>query len=194
MLCFPDSLATKLGLAYVLKTFGWYLDKPNRFLFHIELDNEVIGFCGGFVPTRIGDGSSSGMLQFAFNKAIKGLLLKPGLLFHKEVVPHYSFLWRNIKQRITGKTIPANSTPEPALFKSYCGLVVIGVHPDYRGQGVAQQLMEEFEMKARGLQQTILKLSVKKTNDSALKTYKKQAWYVGEEQAMTYVMHKSLEG
>ena len=101
----------------MLKTFGWYLNRPNRFLFHIELNEEVIGYCGGFVPNRPGDGSSSGMLQFAFNNAVKSLLLQPWLLFHAEVVPHYSFLWRNFKQRISffDHRIVANEYwPEPS--------------------------------------------------------------------------------
>ena len=194
MQCFPDSLATKLGLAYVEKTFDWYLVNAGRFLFHIEIDNIVVGYCGGFVPSKPGDGSSSGTLQHAFNQAIKGLVKKPWLLFHAEVKPHYPFLWRNIKRRITGKVKPAIAqTAVSKPFKPYCGLVVIGVLPSHRGQGLVQKLMVEFEDKARGLHQTKCKLSVKKNNLRALNAYKKQGWYIGEEQPVTYVMEKEVE-
>ena len=193
MQCFPESLATKLGLAYVQKTFDWYMGHANRFLFHVEMNNEVVGYCGGFVPTKPGDGSSSGTLQHAFNEALKGLAKKPWLLFHAEVKPHYPFLWRNIKRRVTGKMKPAvvptlNSKP----FEPYCGLVVIGVLPTYRGKGIAQQLMDEFEERAKALHQSQCKLSVKKNNTRALQAYKKQGWQIGEEQPVTYVMVKEI--
>lgn len=193
MQCFPESLATKLGPAYVEKTFDWYLVHANRFLFHIEIDNVVVGYCGGFVPSKPGDGSSSGTLQHAFNEALKGLVKKPWLLFHAEVKPHYPFLWRNIKRRITGKIKPAVALSKNAKpFEPYCGLVVIGVLPSHRGQGIAQQLMDEFEARAKALHQTRCKLSVKKNNLGALNAYKKQGWYIGEEQPVTYVMEKEL--
>lgn len=191
--CFPDSLASKLGKAYVQQTFHWYLHHPNRFLFHLQEGNRIVGYLGGFVPARPGDGSSSGMLQHAFSQAVKGLLLKPWLLFHAEVVPHYPFLWRNIKRKITGRETPAqNKTAHPVVFKPYCGLVVIGVHPACRGRGVAQELMKEFEKRAVRLQQPDLVLTVKKNNTAALRAYEKSGWYVAEEQPITYVMRKHL--
>ena len=87
MECFPDSLATKLGKDYVQQTFDWYLNHPNRFLFFIEEGDKVIGYCGGFVPAKPGDGSSSGMLQHAFKQAVTALLLQPWLLLNAEVKP-----------------------------------------------------------------------------------------------------------
>src|SRR4051812_20629905 len=100
MACFPYSLATRLGSAYVLKTFEWFLVSPNRFLFHIKSEGKVVGYCGGFLPKKQGDGSSSGMFQYAFNEAIKGIILKPFLLFHTEVLAHYPFLLMNLKRKI----------------------------------------------------------------------------------------------
>ncbi len=166
----------------------------NRFLFHVEIDTKVVGYCGGFVPAKPGDGSSSGTLQHAFNQAIKGLIKKPWLLFHAEVKPHYPFLWRNIKRRVTGKMKPAVAPVKNAKpFEPYCGLVVIGVLPGYRGRGIAQHLMDEFEERAKALHQSQCKLSVKKNNLRALQAYKKQGWYIGEEQPVTYVMMKEIK-
>ena len=88
---------------------------------------------------------------------------------------------------------PAVSSDKNAKpFEPYCGLVVIGVLPAYRGKGIAQQLMDEFEERAKALHQTQGKLSVKKNNQRALQAYKKQGWYIGEEQAVTYVMHREI--
>jgi ribosomal protein S18 acetylase RimI-like enzyme len=193
MACFPSSLATKLGKKYVSKTLDWFLSKPNRFLFHIEEEGKVIGYCGGFIPSKPGDGSSSGMLQHAFNEAVKGLVVKPWLLFHKEVVTYYPFIWRNIKRKFTGKVVPAPTTSKNVTpFKTYVGLVVIGVLPSKRGTGVAQQLMAEFENKSRQLHQNELVLSVKKDNNRAIKAYNNYGWNIKEEHQKTYVLQKTI--
>jgi ribosomal protein S18 acetylase RimI-like enzyme len=190
--CFPDSLATKLGNAYIGKSLEWFLVNPNRFLFDITIDEKVAGYCGGFMPVKPGDGSSSGMLQHAFKQAIKGIMLNPLLLFHAEVVQNYPFLWHNIKRRITGKAKPINPVSNAKPFKQYVGLVVIGVHPAYRGKGVAQALMSEFEQRVKQFNQNESVLSVKKDNGRAIKAYTNFGWKIREEHNKTYVMNKFI--
>ena len=189
--CFPKSLATKLGSTYVQKTLEWFLDNPNRFLFHIVRDKKVIGYCGGFIPVKPGDGSSSGMLQYAFKEAIRGIMTKPFLLFHPEVVQNYPFLWMNIKRKLTGRTKPFKPT-EPKLFKPYVGLVVIGVHPGFQGKGLAKLLMDEFENRSRQFKQAEMVLSVKKDNTKAIRAYSKSGWTIREENEKTFVLHKHI--
>jgi ribosomal protein S18 acetylase RimI-like enzyme len=177
----------------VTKTLDWFLQSPHRFLFHVEEGEKVVGYCGGFIPQKIGDGSSSGMLQHAFNEAINGIVTRPWLLFHPEVVSQYPFLWRNIKRRITGKMVPAPSSANtPATYTPHVGLVVIGVHPEKRGTGIAQLLMKEFEKKSLDHQQHYLVLSVKKENARAMKAYQNFGWSIKEEVANTYVLHKTI--
>ncbi len=190
--CFPKSLATKLGKSYVQKTLEWFLVSPNRFLYHISLNGKVAGYCGGFMPLKPGDGSSSGMLQYAFQQAIKGILRNPFLLFHPEVAHNYPFLWMNIKRKITGKAKPMQPVTPAKPFRQYIGLVVIGVHPDYRGQGLAQELMAEFEKRTKEYSQNEMVLSVKKNNARAIKAYSNYGWKVREEHGKTYVMHKLM--
>jgi ribosomal protein S18 acetylase RimI-like enzyme len=192
LLCFPSSLASKLGRRYVQKTLEWFIVSPNRFLYHIESDNKVVGYCGGFVPKKFGDGSSSGMLQYAFNEAIKGIIKNPLLLFHPEVRQHYPFIWMNIKRKLTGKAKPAQPIPAGKPFTPFVGLVVIAVHPDYRGTGVAQRLMTEFENRVRDYNQNELVLSVKKDNRRAINAYQKFGLKIKEEHSQTYVMNKFI--
>lgn len=190
--CFPGSLATRLGKSYVKKTLEWFLANPNRFLFHVFQDGKVAGYCGGFLPLKPGDGSSSGMLQYAFKQAIRGILKNPLLLFHPEVTQNYPFLWMNIKRKITGKAKPFKPVSDLKPFKQYVGLVVIGVDPKYRGNGLAQQLMAEFESRTRQYSQNEMVLSVKKDNGRAIKAYSKFGWVTKEEHDKTFVMHKVI--
>lgn len=190
--CFPTSLATRLGRSYVQKTLEWFLVDPNRFLFQTSQNGKVTGYCGGFMPVKAGDGSSSGMLQYAFKEAITGIIKNPLLLLHPEVRVHYPFLWLNIKRKITGRVKPIKPVSNETPFKPYVGLVVIGVHPDFRGNGIAQELMKEFEKRAREFQKNEMVLSVKKDNARAIKAYSNFGWSTREEHDKTYVMHKFL--
>ncbi|WP_207493433.1 GNAT family N-acetyltransferase [Aridibaculum aurantiacum] len=192
MACFPGSLSTKLGASYVRKSLEWFLVDENRFLFQIEQDGVVAGYCGGFIPRKIGDGSSSGMLQHAFSEAIKGIIKKPWLVLHNEVVQYYPFIWRNIKRKMTGKVQPAPTNGPQKEFKPFVGLVVIGVHPQHRGSGVAQHLMAEFERQVKAYKQTELYLSVKKDNGRAIKAYQNFGWKIDEDKKDTYLMKKVL--
>ena len=190
--CFPLSLSTRLGINYIIKTLDWFLAGDQRFLYHIEVEGQVAGYCGGFIPQKKGDGSSSGMLQHGFSEAIKGLIKKPWLVFHPEVVQQYSFLARNIKRKFTGKINPASVKGEQKPFKSYVGLVVIGVHPNFRGTGIAQQLMNEFEQRVKHFNQHDLVLTVKKNNTRAIKAYQNFGWNIAEENKETYLMRKEI--
>ncbi len=174
------------------KTLEWFLMGPNRFLFHVELENKLVGYCGGFVPQKIGDGSSSGMLQYAFNEAIAGLITHPWLLFHKEVRQHYRFLWLNIKRKITGKVIPISKPDSIQAAPSHVGLVVIGVHPDYRGSGVSKLLADEFETRAKIYNRHELILSVKTDNLRAVNAYKKFGWQIAKQQNEHLLMNKFI--
>lgn len=192
MACFPTSLSTQLGVKYVKKTLEWFLRNPNRFLYHVEEHNGVAGYCGGFVPQYYGDGSSSGMLQYAFKEALIGLATHPWLLLHPEVRNQYRFLWLNIRRKITGKNIPLDNTIAKPLKPTHVGLVVIGVHPDFRGSGVAQILADEFENKAKAFNKQELILSVKTDNKRAINAYKKFGWNILSEHKHTYVMNKMI--
>lgn len=191
MQCFPDSLATKLGKKYVVKTFEWFLVVPNRFLFHIEDGEEIVGYCGGAIPKTYGDGSSSGMLQHAFKEAVIGLLKKPWLIFNKEVIKLYPLIWRNIKKKLFGISVPKKS-PDIKPFIPYAGLVVIGVEKHYRGTGIFNSLMNQFYQEAINRDVLIGNLSVKKNNLRAIAAYKKMNWQITEEHKQTLVMQKKI--
>ena len=190
--CFPDSLSSRLGRRYVEKTLEWFLINPQRFLFHVKLEGKIAGFCGGFVPQKFGDGSSSGMLQFAFNEAIIGLFTHPQLLFHPEVRQQYKFLWLNIKRKFTGKVIPISTPDSEPSVPNHVGLVVIGVDARFRGTGVAKQLAEEFEKRAKEFHRSELVLSVKANNSRAIAAYTKFGWSVKNQHQKLFVMHKFI--
>ncbi len=194
--CFPHSFTSKLGIAYATKTFEWFLAGDNRFLFHITDEDEVLGYCGGFISRFEGDGSTSGMLQFAMKQAIAGVLRKPWLLFHRGVWPFYPLIFKNIYRKIFGKKRTGPAAIEPAQapqpFHQRAGLVVIGVHPLHRGKGVFELLMKEFERQASVKGASVLYLSVKKNNGRAIRAYTKAGWSVMNQHPGSLELSKTL--
>ncbi len=65
------------------------------------------------------------------------------------------------------------------VYDPWCSFVYhLGVHPDYRGQGLASKLMDEAEgrLKARGI--TRPTLFVEEENEPVVDFYKKRGWFV----------------
>lgn len=189
--CFASSFGTKVGYAYSRRSMEWFLAGDNRFLFHVTSHGKVIGYCGGFQSKGIGDGSTSGMMQFAMKEAITGIIKKPWLLFNKEIRPFYPLIFKNIYRKIFAKQIVFQPTPSNN-FSNIIGLVVIGVLPAYRGKGCFNLLMQHFAevCKKRGSYQ--MRLSVRTSNVRAIAAYKKAGWLIGAQKKETIEMYKNI--
>ena len=192
--CFPESFTVRLGKACSQKSLEWFLVYDNCFLFHIKEGDTVIGYCGGFIPRFSGDGSASGMMRHTMQTALKALLSRPWLLFHTCFIKFYPLIAKNVfrkffKSSNTNKNIHPSST-KPLQQK--VGLVVIGVHPGYRGKGVFDALMKHFEKEAFARKINRLTLSVKQSNLHAIHAYKKAGWFIERESEQSVEMYKTI--
>jgi ribosomal protein S18 acetylase RimI-like enzyme len=192
--CFQDSFSVKLGDAYVLKSFEWFLAADNRFLHHVEDEDEnVIGYCGGFISRQKGDGSTSGMMQYGMKQAAIGIIKKPWLFFNAELRQFYPLVIKNIFRKFFSakKKLTENFIGDET-FEKKTGLVVIGINPDYQGKGAFEILMKNFEKESLNRKINKLSLSVKITNRRAINAYKKAGWQTADENAKALLMHKII--
>ena len=189
--CFDKSFSSRLGMAYIQKTFDWFLCGDNRFLIHVVHNDEVAGYLGAFSPVAPGDGSVSGIMQHAMKEATRSILKKPSLLFHKELLPMYPLVIKNFFRKIF-KPKKKTSTKHASKFTKRLGLVVIGVSPKYRGTGVFEMLMQHFEITALEKDIKEMTLTVKKENLRAIHAYTKMGWQISKEHESTYEMNKIL--
>jgi len=187
---FPASLSSALGHDYVEKMLGWYLSSENTFLFCVNEGDQCVGYCGGMVKTIWGVGSASSMAQFSFNAAVKSFLLRPWLVFHKEIRAKFPFIVRNLVNRFIRKK--KNLGDATIVFEPYVGLVVIGVDPAYQGKGYGSLMLQEFEKiaKQRGLKKMIL--SVRSDNAQAINSYLKNGWVTTRNDGNATSMEKHL--
>ncbi|HPH23722.1 MAG TPA: GNAT family N-acetyltransferase, partial [Chitinophagaceae bacterium] len=70
--------------------------------------------------------------------------------------------------------------------------VVIGVHPAYRGKGIFEILMKEFEQKALQLNIKNCNLSVRADNARAIAAYTKMGWQIQSQKDNAIIMFKHL--
>jgi len=192
---FPKSLATVLGVHYVVQMLSWYLSSDKTFLFHVEdAQGCCIGYCGGLVSDgSLGTGSASGMAQHTFKAAIVAFLTHPWVLLHPEVREKWPLLWKNLKMKL-GLTKRIHFSPQQKTRMAKdpsAGLVVIGVDPAYHGKGYGSILLKEFERKAvedYGIRK--LSLSVLANNHQAIRAYERNGWQRGELKGKSLQMWK----
>lgn len=194
---FSTSVTSKLGVKVVASMLQWYLSAPNKFLYYIEEDGKVTGYCGGFLNNGTDAyGSGSGMTQFGFSSSVKAFIRKPWLLFHPEVRNKYPFIFTNLMRKLgLKKDRPMNTKPTSETIINQpltAGLVVIGILPNLQQKGLGTLLQQEFERKAKEMGAQRLQLSVRKQNIQAIKSYQRNGYNVSEEGNVSYIMHKSL--
>lgn len=192
---FPKSVTSLLGEKVVASMLQWYLSAPNKFLFYVEEDGVVKGYCGGFIMDGSDSyGSGSGMTQFGFNQAAGAFVRKPWLLLHKEVRKKYAFILTNVSRKLGFKKEQpmAITQPKPKNEPLTAGLVVIGVIPNLQQKGLGTSLQQEFERKAIELGAKRLSLSVRKQNEKAIKSYLRNGYSKNDENETSFVMIKDL--
>ncbi len=188
--CFPDSLSRQLGKNYARKTLQWFLADANRFLLHVENNGKIVGYVGGFISQYPGDGSTSGMLRYAMGAAVSGVALKPWMVFNKQIRQMYPLIFKNIYRKIYPDKKIVSTVKKYTNEEKKAGLVVIGVHPLFRGKGVFEMLMHAFEEESKNRKISKMALSVKPTNARAIAAYQKAGWQKEKETDTSVDMYK----
>jgi len=133
--CFPDSFSSTLGNGVLKEYYMSYYDQHRLFIIAEEND-QIIGFCMGYE-------SGSKAYSLFINKErinlvlsiLKGLLCFNKITWKKLVTTCYNII----------------NKPKPIIYETithahkYGDLLSICVLDKYRGQGVAKQLVYEFE-------------------------------------------------
>lgn len=194
---FPKALSSVMGQQYVEKMLEWYLVDKRAFIFMLEDNNQIIGYCGGLKfdgTARVG--SASSMIQHSYHRAIRTFLARPWLFFHPEFFPKYKLAFRNVFKRIrkvlgyAEKVVPIENS---LATVPHTGLVVIGVHQTLQGKGYGSMLLQEFERisKSRGFNKMML--TVKSDNEQAIKSYLRNGWVVSRVEGKSTTMEKCLK-
>ena len=191
---FPYALSSRLGRRFTKKMLEWHIVDVRGVLFHMEKDGKVIGYCGGIKVHEPGKpGAFTSISQYAFWVFVLAYLRRPWLLLHRENTGKRAGMLRNILLRFGLGS--ASTKVKPGARERFCanwGLVVIGVHSDYRHQGYASVLLQHFEQSARADGVRLVQLSVKTANKSAISSYEKNGWFVSKRFEESQQMQKRV--
>lgn len=191
---FPDALSTRQGPAFVARMLEWYVVADRGVLFHVEEEGEIVGYCGGIRSHRPGEpGAFTSISQYAFWSFVRAYLRRPWLLFHPENLRKRAGIARNLVIRLgLRRSAPRPEPRAHEAFRSYWGLVVIGVDPARHGRGYGGVLLREFERLARADGVELVRLSVKPTNRKAIAAYERSGWSVVSRSGDSQSMEKRL--
>ena len=191
---FPTSLSSKLGIKFINKMLSWYvLDKRGVLFFISNENNDVLGYCGGIITKNANEtGAATSITQFGFNVFLGSLIKKPWLIFHKDLITKFPFLFSNILVKFGYSKIKKIGIININEFKPRWGLVVIGVNPNFRGNGIGTKLLLEFERLAHIDNVFEITLSVKNSNKSAISFYEKNNWKIYSSDSLSHSMKKVL--
>jgi GNAT superfamily N-acetyltransferase len=191
---FPTSLSSAMGKSFLIKMLEWYVVNDFVFLFHLEEDGKVIGYCGSIkVDGKQNKGSASGMAQYSFKEAVFSFLKRPWLVFHPELRKKYRLIKRNILYKIglqkPGKPLMVTNINAEDF---YVGLVVIGIDPACQGKGYSSIILKNLEQKAKVLGAKKLRLTVLPENLIAIQAYKKNGWIKDTVSSNSISMYKLI--
>ena len=194
---FPKTLSTAMGQKYVEKMLEWYLVDKRSFIFALQENNGIVGYCGGLKFDGLARvGSASSMIQHSYNLAVKTFLMRPWLFLHPEFISKYKLavknVWRRIKRRLGISIINAKSGNHE-LPQPHTGLIVIGVDPAFQGKGYGSLLLKEFEIISAGLGYVQMMLTVRTDNLQAIRSYSKNGWQVTYQDEKSTTMEKRID-
>lgn len=167
---FPGYLNTKIGRAYLRKFFVWFITSENAIALSAnDQTGKVVGYVIG---------------AFNYGRALQKYLMLTailGILTHFWVLIDIQFVKKVLNRFGLRKKTNSVAPLLPPLPRPINSLVGIGVSPEFRGCGVGEMLIKEFEKASitSGLQSICL--SVYPNNFAARKLYEKAGWQPGLE-------------
>lgn len=179
--CFPDTLGSRLGLAFVEASYCAFLESPGGIAWvAVEAESaSVVGVVAGGEPSIRGRFVRRARRRF-WPRILLSLLIRPWLLG-----PH-----------IARSPSPGKDARKPAPNEDVpvARLQVICVLPEVRGTGVAARLFEAFRLACKQKEFRAIELTVKSDNTRALAFYAKLGWRVQSQDSRNTLMWLDLTG
>ena len=169
---FPNSLYNKFGKEFLIETFSWYLINPDkRKLLSFERENIVCGFL-----TMRATEDKDNFYRYIFPIFLQSIFRHPKAIINKKFF-----------RKIFSQFIPNNNLVKES---SSMELVSLGVRKQNRSEGIATNLLNEFERISKLYSYNKLVLSVRENNSNAIDFYLNHGWAISNRPVDNYLILK----
>ncbi|MBZ0294176.1 MAG: GNAT family N-acetyltransferase [Anaerolineae bacterium] len=166
---FAGSMGVELGKRYVTNFLKWFITDPEALNLICEADGRLAGYAFG-AP----QGYNTRMNRALIGTIALATITHPWLFARSGFLAQLPERLRHLLGRSNKAPSPALSSDEPPrrLFR----MVGLGVSPDFRRQGIGQQLIKAYEDEAWARGYEALQLSVYENNSGARALYETCGW------------------
>tara|TARA_A100001037_G_scaffold282166_1_gene286523 strand:- start:20 stop:673 length:654 start_codon:yes stop_codon:yes gene_type:complete len=179
-----NSLGASIGIRYSKAFFKWFVTNKNTVTLVCCNSKQIIGYVIGGP-----EGYSNNLTKSILPEIISGLILHPKSLLHPNFL---SLLKSRIKNlfEINLNLFNSNKTSTCTNKKNTTFVLVgIGVDQEFRGNQIGFQILQEYEKLVWELNYTKIRLTVYKSNYTAIRLYKKSNWSLSNQDGnkLTYL-------
>lgn len=172
--CFQDTLLTKFGNKFLQAYYMAYIeDNPDTSYVYINETGQPIGFLIGIMNGNITRNNFFKNNFLMFIISILQVLIQYRIAFIKQIFPKIKGVFNKPKEDFRDK------------IGSKGGILSIAILDQYRGKGIAEQLVNSFEEAYYNKGERVYNLGVKKDNLRAIKFYEKIGFQFGQAESET---------
>lgn len=180
--CFQGYFLSTFGPDFLRIYYKNYLSEDDHLLLVAKVSSQVVGFCAGtvnpdsFYKTLFRD-------HFVSISGIVGSRFLTSSEFRKSVLERTFFVKRALRSRFDFKqsaTLQSNGQ-DHSDKEMHSRLLSIALLSEFRGQGISESLMTEFEAAMQRKGAVDCSLSVNTDNFGAIGLYKKTGWLVSSQ-------------
>jgi ribosomal protein S18 acetylase RimI-like enzyme len=181
--CFPSSRSTLLGQPFVRAMYGWFLANQSDLAVVYEKEGTVVGVLTGAVG-----GFGRRLFRATWPTVLWGLLVNPRLWFN----PRTFRLWRSYLVGLQPWRYRSIQHKTPAAAKMQASVAGIAVSTGFRGNGIAQALLSDFESRSKCVGAVCLSLTVESDNVAAHRAYERAGWTLVRKDPNGFLYEKPL--
>lgn len=184
-ICFPDSFSTALGISNLMRFYELYIQKVGDYFLVAKNKSGIVGFCMGYKLE-----SNTFVREFVkFNKLrifVRSIFLL--LCLDKRIVKKILDFFFEKKH----KELVVNREYIVIPYSECINILSICVLPEYRGSGLAKNLIIKFENQAKIANRKMVTLTVRQKNERGIAFYIKNGYTIFKECGQSIRMGKLI--
>jgi ribosomal protein S18 acetylase RimI-like enzyme len=183
--CFPNSFSTALGYRLLKNFYYEYISEiPELFLLSVDEKNSLYGFCMGYYMEK----------DHYMKSFLKHNMLAVGLMMCFRLVTGDRRAWKKLKKNSMPEWKVLNHEYDDIPNNERGDLLSICVLSDYRGCGIANDLIAAYQEVLKNRNRKLCMLSVAVDNARGIRFYEKNGFKLYREAAnVTRTYFKQLE-